>query len=143
MYCKLAEEKKLVAVQIISNIFQWRCWCWKKLFSNNNQRVLRYPSQNLDQPSVLVTAFTGKASTGINGITLHSAFHLLVKAGLKYDEYKKSNDETFHNMRNKYQYLKVLIIEEISTIGGNILDHLDLTLKPIMQNSSLLGSVFC
>ena len=43
------------------------------------KRVLRYPNQNLDQPSVLVTASTGKAATGINGITLHSAFHLSVK----------------------------------------------------------------
>ena len=33
------------------------------------KRVLRYPNQNLDQPSVLVTASTGKAATGINGIT--------------------------------------------------------------------------
>ena len=33
------------------------------------QRVLRYPNQNLDQPSVLVTASTVKAATVINGIT--------------------------------------------------------------------------
>ena len=38
------------------------------------KRVLRYPNQSLDQQSVLVTASTGKAATGINGITLHSAF---------------------------------------------------------------------
>ena len=28
------------------------------------KRLLRYPNQNLDQPSVLVTAYTGKAATG-------------------------------------------------------------------------------
>ena len=38
------------------------------------KRILRYPSQNLDNPSVLVTAYTGKAVTNVNAITLHSAF---------------------------------------------------------------------
>ena len=28
------------------------------------KRLLRYPNQNLDQTSVLVTAYTGKAATG-------------------------------------------------------------------------------
>ena len=68
--------------------------------------VLRCPNQNLDQPSVLVTVSTGKVATGTNGIILHSAFHLLVKSGLKSYEYKKPNDETLHILRNKYQYLK-------------------------------------
>ena len=36
------------------------------------KRVLQYPNQNLDQPSVPVTASTGKVATGINGIALHS-----------------------------------------------------------------------
>ena len=76
------------------------------------KRFLRYPEQNLDKPSVLVTASPGKAATGINGITLHSAFHLPVKSVLKSFEYKKPNDETLHILRNKYQYLKVLVIDE-------------------------------
>ena len=41
--------------------------------------VLRFPNQNFDQAFILVTASTRKAATGINGITLHSAFHLSVK----------------------------------------------------------------
>ena len=45
------------------------------------KQVLRYPYQNLDQLSVLVTASTGKAAAGINGITVHSAFYLPVKSG--------------------------------------------------------------
>ena len=47
------------------------------------KRVLRYLNQNLDQTSVLVTASTGQTATGINGITLHAAFLLPVKLGLK------------------------------------------------------------
>ena len=75
------------------------------------KRVLGYHSQNLGQPSVLVTTSTGKAATAVSGITLQSAFHLPVKSGLKSYEYQKPNDETLHMLRNKYQYLKVLIID--------------------------------
>ena len=88
-----------------------------------------------------MTAFTEKAATGINGITLHSAFHLPVKSGLKSHKYKKPSDETLHMLRNKYQYLKVLIIDEISMIGRETFGHLDLVLKAIMQNSSPFGGV--
>ena len=105
------------------------------------KRVLRYPNQNLDQTSVFVTASTGKAATGINGITLHSAFHLPVRSGLKSKEYKKPSDETLHMLRNKYQYLKVLITDEISIIGRETFGHLDLVLKAIIQNLSPFGGV--
>ena len=54
----------------------------------------RYTNQNLDQPSVLGTASTGEAATGVNGITLHSAFYVSVKAGLKPSKYKRTSDET-------------------------------------------------
>ena len=88
-----------------------------------------------------MTAFTEKAATGINGITLHSAFHLPVKSGLKSHEYKKPSDETLHMLRNKYQYLKVLIIDEIPMIGRETFGHIDLVLKAIMQNSSPFSGV--
>ena len=89
-----------------------------------------------------MTAFTEKAATGINGITLHSAFHLTVKSGLSSYDYKKPNDETLHMLRKKYQYLKVLIIAEISVIGRETFGHIDLALKAIMQNSSPFGGFF-
>ena len=71
------------------------------------KQVLRYPNQNIDQPSVLVTASTGKPATGINGFTLYSAFHFPVKSGLESHKYKKPSDKTLHTLRNKYQYLKL------------------------------------
>ena len=86
-----------------------------------------------------MTASTGKAATDINGITLRSSFHLPFESGLKSFEYKKPNDETLHMLRNKYQYLKVLIIDAISMIGRETFGHLDLALKAILQNSSPSG----
>ena len=92
-------------------------------------QCLRYLNQSLDQPSVFVTASTGKAATGVNGITLHTAFHLAVKSGLK----SHVSDEILHLLRNKYCYLKVLIINEISMTGREIFKHLCLASKVIMQ----------
>ena len=60
-----------------------------------------------------MTASTGKAATGVNGITLYSAFHLPVKSGLKLYSYKKPSDETLYVLTNKYQYLKGLITNEL------------------------------
>ena len=66
------------------------------------KKILRYPSQNLDNPSVLVTTSTGKAAPDVTGITLHSAFNVPVKPGLKSWGYQKPSDETLHKLRNKY-----------------------------------------
>ena len=105
------------------------------------QRTLKYPGQNLDQPSVLVTASTGKAATGINGITLHSAFNLPIKTPWKSFEYRKPSDEVLHLKRNKYKYLKVLLVDEISMIGNQTFEHLNLALQDVMQNKLLFGGV--
>ena len=140
LYCKLAQR---IATQAISNFLSGGAGVGKsfliKAITESLKRVLRYPNQNRDQPSALVTASTDKAATSINGITLHSAFHLLVKSGLKSFEYKKPIDETLYMVKIKYQYLKVLIIDEISIIGRETFGHLHLALKAVMQNSSKFG----
>ena len=117
LHCKLAEKNNELLPKSFQIFLSGGAGVGKsfsiKAITEHLKRVLRYPNQNLDQPSVLVTASTGKAATVINGITSHSAFHLPVKSGLTSYEYKKSSDETLHMLRKKYQYLKVLIIDEI------------------------------
>ena len=100
------------------------------------RRILRYPSQNLDNPSVLVTA-----PTSVNGIPLHSAFNLPVKSGLISCGYHKPSDKTLHKLRNKYQYLIVLITDEISMIERETFEDLDIALKNIKQNLLPAGGV--
>ena len=77
-------------------------------------------------------ATTGKATTGVNSITLHSAFHLPIKSGLKSYEYKKSSSDTLHMFRNKFRYLKIFIIDEKAMIGRSNFGHSDLVLKAVM-----------
>ena len=145
LHCKLAEINNKLPPKPFQIFLSGGAGVGKsfliKAITEYLKRVLRYPSQNLDQPSVPVTASTGKAATGISGITLHSAFNLPVKSGLKSYEYKKPSDETLLMLRSKYQYLKVLIIAEVSMIGRENFRHLDLASKTIMQNSSPFSGV--
>ena len=63
-------------------MFKWRCWCWKKILvttiTEYLKKILRYPSQNLYNPPVLLTTSTRKAATNVNGTALHSASNLLL-----------------------------------------------------------------
>ena len=92
--------------------------------------------QNWDEePSVVVTASTGKAATNINGTTLHSAFQLPVTSGGALNTRKLSN-EKLHMLQIKYKYLKVLLIDEISMIGKETFDNLNGNLQ-LIKNSNL------
>ena len=144
LHCKLAEKNELPPkpFQIFLNVgADLRKNFLIKSITEYLKRVLLYPNQNHDQPSVLVTASIRKIATYINGITLHSVFHLSVKSRLTSNEYKKPSDKIFHMFRDKYQSLKVLIIDEISMIGKETFGHSDLALKAIKENWSPFGGV--
>ena len=72
---------------------------------------------------------------------MHSAFHLPVKSGFRSCKYKKPSDEICHMLRNKYHYLKVLMIDEILMIGRETFGHLNLALKAMLQNPLPCGGV--
>ena len=105
------------------------------------KNVLKYPEQMFDeQPSVAVTASTGKAATNINGTTLHSAFHLPIrKEGIHNKTTLKG--EELHILRIKYKYLKVLLTDEISMIGKLTFDDLNKFLQLIKNNDLDFGGV--
>ena len=64
-------------------------------------------------------------------MVLHCILHfdLPAKSGSKSYGHKKPSDETLHVLRNKYQQVNVSIIDEISMIRRETLEHLDLPLK--------------
>ena len=55
--------------------------------------------------------------------------------------YKKPSDEMLYLLRNKYQYSKILIIDEIPMIETETFRHLNLTLESIIRNSPPFGEV--
>ena len=97
-------------------------------------RALRAPGQDPDKPTVLMTASTGKAATNVNGITVHSAFALPVKQQGCQFLYRKPSAERLNTMRSNYVNLKLIIIDEISMLGGKNLTHLSLVLQDIFED---------
>ena len=101
------------------------------------RKTLKYPGQNFDQqPSVKVTASTGKAATNINGTTLHSAFKLPVNTPgtIKRTEPSKTDLPIY---QERYRYLKVLIIDEISMTDKDTFNDLNIWLRRIMKRDDV------
>ncbi|XP_066926640.1 uncharacterized protein [Clytia hemisphaerica] len=114
-----------------------------KCLTEQLKKILKEPGQNIDrEPSVFVTASTGKAAANVDGTTLHSAFMLPV-----YDEgrgiVQKRNltGNVLHELRLKFKYLKVLLIDEISMIGKRSFDDLNKRLQEIKQIKEPFGDV--
>ena len=104
------------------------------------KKTLKYPTQNFDdQPSVVVTASTGKAATNVNGTTLHSAFTLPIReAGFKVG---KPTQKKLDKMKPQYQYLKALLIDEISMTGKETFDDLNKYMRHILDEKLDFGGV--
>ena len=105
------------------------------------RKILKEPVQNCEkEPSVLVTASTGKAATNINGTTLHSAFTLPLY-GIGCVRNVTLSHEQIHNYRLKYKYLKVVLIDEISMTGQLTFNDLNKRLQIIKDNELPFGGV--
>ena len=87
----------------------------------------------------MVTASTGKAATNIDGTTLHSAFQLPVREGLC--NCGKLSNEKLHILQIKYQYLQILLIDEISMIGKETFNDLNKYLRQIKNTDLEFGGV--
>jgi hypothetical protein len=80
-------------------------------------RELRKPGDNPDDVVTVLAAPTGTAAYNINGNTIHSAFLLSVDAKAS----SSLSSEKLAALRAKYSKLKVVIIDEVSMVGANLL----------------------
>ena len=71
-----------------------------------------------DDVIVLLTAPTGVAAFNINGMTLHSAF-LLGRS--RYSGFQPLSHDRMNSLRTKLSHLMLLIIDEVSLVGSNML----------------------
>jgi len=76
---------------------------------------LRQPGGNPDDVIVILTAPTGTAAYVIQGQTLHSAFMISAKG------ITTLSAEKLAMLRNKFSKLILIIIDEVSIVGGNLL----------------------
>lgn len=81
-----------------------------------------------DDVTVLLTAPTGVAAFNINGMTLHSAF-LLGRS--KYNGFQPLSHDKLNILRTKLSKLMLVIIDEVSMVGSNMLLEIHKRLQQI------------
>lgn len=89
--------------------------------------------------TVAVTASTGLAACNIGGITLHSFAGIGLGAGEVKDLLKKIRRSK--KSLNRWKKTKVLVIDEISMIDGELFDKLDLIARSIRRNDEPFGGI--
>ena len=88
-----------------------------------------------DDVTVLLTAPTGVAAFNINGMTLHSAF-LLGRS--KYSGFQPLSHDKLNTLRTKLSKLMLVIIDEVSMVGSNMLLEIH---KRLQQIKGVLSDV--
>ena len=86
-----------------------------------------------DDVIVLLTAPTGVAAFNINGMTLHSAFLL---GRNKYSGFQPLSHDRLNTLRSKLSHLVLVIIDEVSMVGSNMLLEIHKRLQQIKGVSS-------
>ncbi|XP_078692147.1 uncharacterized protein LOC144922342 [Branchiostoma floridae x Branchiostoma belcheri] len=104
-----------------------------KLVHHETLRLLRPLSGHYFDPNdllVMLTAFTGTAAFGINGMTLHSALSL--SCGLnRGKDYQPLSSDRLNTLRSRLGKLKLLIVDEVSMVGADLLYHIHRRLQDI------------
>lgn len=101
------------------------------------QQYVRYLREH--KIEVAITASTGIAATHIGGMTIHSWSGMGIKDSLtKKDlEYIKQKDYVMRRIRNA----SVLVIDEISMLGPDMLANVDLVCRTVRENSNSFGGL--
>ena len=94
--------------------------------------------QNPEDIRILLCAYTGLAAYNIKGSTLHSAFCIEPNKKLKY---KQLSDDKRNTLQTKYRHLNILVIDEVSMVGNEMLNFLNLRLQEIKCNKEHFGGV--
>ena len=102
-----------------------------RLFSRHNQE---------NDAHVLVCAPTGAAAYNVSGLTLHSAFLLPVHSRTS-DDYIPLSGEKLANLKEAIGKVKLLVIDEISMVGADMLLTVHRRLCDIMCTDEPFGGI--
>ena len=101
------------------------------------EKLLRRSGEHPNHPRILLCAPTGRAASLINGVTLHSAFNFNFGP-----EYIALKDKQRAEFRDNLRHLKLLIIDEMSLLGADLLYKIHKRLsEEIFQNKELFGGI--
>jgi hypothetical protein len=95
-----------------------------------NRVLLRRPVDDPEQTVVHLTAPTGTAAYNISGSTLHNSFILPLG---QFDMHTKLSAQKLDTLKKKFAKLKILIIDEVSMVGSNLLATIHDRLQAITQ----------
>ena len=87
-----------------------------------------------DELPMLLTAFTGTAAFGIEGMTLHSALGFACGPKSK-KEYQSPSNDKLNTLRSRLSKMKLLVIDEVSMVGADLLYHIHRRLEDITGKS--------
>ena len=89
--------------------------------------------------AVAVTGSTGKAAFNITGTTLHSFAGVGLGKGTKDDIYKRVLFN--RNAAQRWEEIKILIVDEISMIDGELFDKLEYIATRMKKNNIRFGGI--
>ena len=113
--------KKGGSHQALQDVCQWSWWSWKSyvisLICRDTIKLLFLSGQVEPEDVLLLTAPIGVAAFNIQGMTIHSA---LLLGTSKFSSQPLTQDK-LNTLRTKLFNLQLLIIDEISMVGSNML----------------------
>ena len=113
-----------------------------KLVCYETMKLLKVLSGHFepDELPILLTAFTGTAAFGIEGMTVHSALGLSCGPNNK-AQYQPPSSDRLNTLRSRLGKLKLLVIDEVSMVGADLLYHIHRRLQDITGKSDRFGGI--
>ena len=103
-----------------------------KTIAMHAEKILRLEGTAPKHPNVIVCAFTGKAASLINGITIHSAFNLKFST-----EQPALLGKPLAEAQTQLANLKLIIIDEVSMVSSQMLHNINKKLSEIFNTNEL------
>ena len=101
----------------------------RALYQSLHRHFCSNEGENPEDCRILVCAYTGLAAYNVKGSTLHSA--LKIQPNKTLSKYTKLSQDALNTVRMKFRNLSVLLIDEISLVGNNMLKQVNLRLQEI------------
>jgi hypothetical protein len=107
--------------------------------------VRRVLGEKNEPGAIMVTATSGSAAASINGTTIHSALGI-TPTGIDGDVVEKGDSfaaGTYQDAEKAWRWhrVKVLVVDEVSMLGGALLHRMDERLRHLRASTSPFGGV--
>lgn len=106
------------------------------IFQTLHRILYSKEGENPDDIRILLCAHTGKAAYNIKGTTIASAFHKKM-----YQTQQHMTADELNSFRTKYRNLSVVIKDEISMVGNNMLTFINDRLQQLTGRKQDFGGI--